>query len=67
MARGPCTFTKADVIRALKAAQKAGLTVHKFEIDRSGKIVIVTDQSDYPTSDVSRNEWDVPSAGETQQ
>jgi len=68
MSRGPCTFTEADVARACRGATKAGLVVHRIEIDRAGKIVVVTDK---PTpsngNDASQNEWDVPLAGKAQQ
>ena len=37
MSRGRAIFTEADVTRALKAAQKAGLPVYKYEIDLDGK------------------------------
>ena len=62
MSRGPCTFTETAVSRALKAAQRCGLVVYRFEIDRSGKIVVVTvkgkdSATDMPADD-GRNEWD---------
>jgi hypothetical protein len=34
-------FTQSDVVRALKAASKAGLSVERFEISRDGKIIVV--------------------------
>jgi hypothetical protein len=59
MSRGPAIFTEADVTRALKAAQKAGLPVYKYEIDLTGKIVVVTKKVDSPLDDVSeKNPWD---------
>jgi hypothetical protein len=66
MARARCTFLQQDVTRALRAAKAAGLDVHRVEIDRAGKIVVVTGKPDYPAGDASRNEWDVAPAGETQ-
>jgi hypothetical protein len=59
MARRP---TEAAVTRALKAAQNCGLAVYKYEIDRTGKIIVVTgkpenDSIDAPADD-GRNEWD---------
>ena len=42
MARGPCTFKQLDVTRALRAAAAAGMKVERYEIDRDGKIVVVT-------------------------
>lgn len=58
MARGACTFKQQDVTRALKATQAAGLNVQRIEIDKNGKIVVVTreiiDQGPQPQG----NEWD---------
>jgi hypothetical protein len=42
MSRGLQVFRQTDVSKAIKAAQNAGLDVRRFEIDRAGKIVIVT-------------------------
>lgn len=40
--RAPCTFRQTDVTRALKAARAAGFDRVRIEIDREGKIAIVT-------------------------
>lgn len=42
MSRGPCTFKQRDVTQALKAAAAAGMKVASYEIDREGKIVVIT-------------------------
>jgi hypothetical protein len=42
MARAPCTFRQTDVTRAVKAVTAAGVNIARVEIDKSGKIVIVT-------------------------
>ncbi len=42
MARGPCTFRQQDVTRALRATVAAGIEVRRIEIDKDGKIVVVT-------------------------
>jgi hypothetical protein len=42
MSRGPHAFKKRDVVRAVQAAQAAGLSVQRIELDKSGRIVIVT-------------------------
>ena len=42
MSRGLQIFRQTDVAKAIKAAQNAGLDVQRFEIDRAGKIVIIT-------------------------
>jgi hypothetical protein len=42
MSRGQQTFKQRDVTKALKATVKAGIAVERVEIDKNGKIVIVT-------------------------
>jgi hypothetical protein len=42
MARAPSTFRQQDVTRAVKAVVAAGVDIARVEIDRAGKIVIVT-------------------------
>lgn len=46
MSRGPQAFRQADVRKALLAAKEADLSVQRFEIDRAGRIVITTGQTD---------------------
>ena len=45
MSRGVQIFRQTDVLKAIMAAQKAGLDVRRFEIDRAGKIVVLTDKA----------------------
>ena len=60
MSRGQQTLKQRDVTKALKAAVKAGIAIERFEIDKNGKIVIVTAKAEdvvdgnYP----EKNEWD---------
>jgi hypothetical protein len=42
MSRAPSAFRQRDLTRAFRAAQAAGVKVARVEIDRDGKIVIVT-------------------------
>ena len=59
MARRPCTFKQQDVTRALRAAVNAGLEVRQVEIDKDGKIVVVTGKLDKPDeTEQGTNEWD---------
>ena len=61
MSRGPQSFTQSDLTKALRAAVKAGLEVSRYEIDRDGKIVVITgklDLSEDPISARDANEWD---------
>jgi hypothetical protein len=59
MARGRCTFKQQDVTRALRAAAAAGMKVERYEIDKDGKIIVVTGKPQEPAAE-SRggNEWD---------
>ncbi|MDP2330403.1 MAG: hypothetical protein Q8M19_06880 [Reyranella sp.] len=59
MARGPCTFKQQDVTRALRATVAAGIAVQRIEIDREGKIIVVTGKPQ-EVADEGRgeNEWD---------
>lgn len=59
MARGPCTFKQQDVTRALRATVAAGIDVQRVEIDRDGKIVVVTAAPQATASDArGDSEWD---------
>ena len=42
MSRDQQIFKQADVTRALKGTLNAGLPVQRVEIDREGKIVVIT-------------------------
>jgi hypothetical protein len=58
--RAPCTFRQTDVTRALKAARRAGFERVCVEIDREGKIRIITgDGVDKPevASENSLDQW----------
>jgi hypothetical protein len=54
MPRAPSSFRKQDVTRAVSAVLAAGERVQRVEIEKTGKIVIVT--GDVPSN--SSNEWD---------
>jgi hypothetical protein len=60
MSRGSQTFRPRDVTKALKGVVAAGIEVQRVEVDRTGKIVVVTskqDQNSQPIN-VEVNEWD---------
>ena len=58
MARAPSTFRQQDVTRAVKAVTAAGVHIARIEIDKAGKIVIITAGSDQPGKSTEVNEWD---------
>jgi hypothetical protein len=59
MARAPSTFRQQDVTRAIKGATAAGVHIARVEIDKAGKIVIITtDVADQPGESAEVNEWD---------
>jgi hypothetical protein len=58
MGHGPSTFKESDLVRALRAAQKAGRKVTRVELEKDGKVALVfkTGTEDAHSSEV--NEWD---------
>jgi hypothetical protein len=60
MSRGHQTFKQSDVTKAIKATVKAGIAVERVEIDKSGKIVIVTAKAEDTVNGggSEKNEWD---------
>jgi KaiC/GvpD/RAD55 family RecA-like ATPase len=50
------SFKQSDVTRALRGAGKAGLRVHRIEIEPGGKIVIIAD--DVNARADATNPWD---------
>ena len=57
MSRRPAHFTQRDATRLVRAALAAGLSVLKIEVDRDGKLVVVTGEPG-KTEVSGRNEWD---------
>jgi len=59
MARAPSTFRQQDVTRAVKAVAAAGVHIARVEIDKAGKIVIITtDGANHLGNTEEVNEWD---------
>jgi hypothetical protein len=59
MARAPSAFRQQDVTRAVKAVTAAGVHIARIEIDKSGKIVIITANPIDQLSEMTEaNEWD---------
>jgi hypothetical protein len=59
MARAPSTFRQQDVTRAVKAVTTAGVHIARIEIDKAGKIVIITaDPTNRSDEMTEANEWD---------
>jgi hypothetical protein len=60
MSRSQQTFKQRDVTKALKATVKAGIAVERVEIDKGGKIVIVTAKPEDAANGekLEENEWD---------
>jgi hypothetical protein len=57
MTRAPATFRQQDVTKAVKAVAAAGVHIARVEIDKAGKIVIITtDATENQSAEV--NEWD---------
>ena len=60
MSRGRQIFKQRDVTKALKATVKAGIVVERVEIDKHGKITVVTAKSPNAVNggELGKNEWD---------
>ena len=60
MSHSQQTFKQSDVTKALKATVKAGIAVERVEIDKGGKIVIVTAKPEDAANGekLEENEWD---------
>jgi hypothetical protein len=59
MAREPSPVRQQDVTRAVKAVAAAGVHIARVEIDKTGKIVIITaNTTDQPGKMREANEWD---------
>jgi len=60
VSRGPTTFRQRDVAAAIKAVTAAGYDVLRVEVDKAGKIVVVTSKGATATPENvdDRNEWD---------
>ena len=59
MSRGPQTFRQRDLTRAVKAVVAAGVDVLRVEVDKAGRIIVVTGKPDENrTPKGEANEWD---------
>ena len=59
MTRRSSTFRQQDVTRAVKAVAAAGVGIARIEIDKAGKITIITQSSeDNGQGREGVNEWD---------
>ena len=60
MSHGQQTFKQRDLTKALRATVKAGIAVGRVEIDKDGKIVIVTARPEAAANGEKpeNNEWD---------
>jgi hypothetical protein len=58
MSRGPHTFRQADMTRALRAVRNAGIEVLRVEVDKAGRIVVVTAKQGENPGPLESNSWD---------
>jgi hypothetical protein len=56
MARSPSAFRQGDITRAVKAMAAAGQRVARVEIDKTGRIILVTGEAAH--APIEGNEWD---------
>jgi hypothetical protein len=59
MGKAACTFKEVDVMRAVKAARKAGLEIAGVKVSRDGDIVILAGKlREASKAEAETNEWD---------
>jgi predicted transcriptional regulator len=58
MPRAACTFRQTDVTRAIKAVAAAGVGILLVEIDRDGRVSVITDTANDNEVAGRSNEWD---------
>jgi Tfp pilus assembly PilM family ATPase len=58
MPKGPCTFRKSDVKRAIEAAESAGMKVARVEVDAAGKISLIPGNVAEAAGAEEGNPWD---------
>ena len=58
MSRAPSTFKRQDVTRAVKAVAAAGVGIARVEIDKAGKIIIITGETTDQPAQASGNDLD---------
>ena len=57
MSKGLQIFKQTDLLRAIRTFQKAGLSIARAEIDRDGKIVVVTGEAKAQDSVTDLQRW----------
>jgi hypothetical protein len=58
MSRRPAAFRQSDVTRAVKAVGAAGVGIARVEIDKAGKIIIITGETTDQPGQASGNDLD---------
>jgi hypothetical protein len=60
LARGNCTFRQRDIKAAIKAVMAAGVDIARVEVDKDGKIIVVTGKADHVPGERTEgsNPWD---------
>jgi hypothetical protein len=57
MSRGPATFRQRDLTAAAKAMIAAGLGIARVEIDKTGKIILITGKPSPCDLDERSDDW----------
>jgi hypothetical protein len=60
LARGNCKFRQRDIKAAIKAVMAAGVDIARVEVDKDGKIIVVTGKADDVPGERTEgsNPWD---------
>ena len=58
MTRRPSAFRQSDLTRAVKSVTAAGVGIARVEIDKAGKIIIITGETTDQPAQASGNDLD---------
>jgi hypothetical protein len=58
MTRRPSAFRQSDLTRAVKSVTAAGVGIARVEIDKAGKIIIITGETTDQAGQASGNDLD---------
>jgi len=58
MSRRPANFRQSDLTRAVKGVTAAGVDIARVEIDKAGKIIIITGETTDQPAQASGNDLD---------
>ena len=60
MSRGPQTFRQRDLLKAIKVAHLAGMSIAEIRVDKDGAHIVTVAEPGKTVADRAPNSWDTP-------